>query len=212
MSVVDELLNTAVGLSRSLCEQLLGELIAVPDPLITSGQAARVLGLNRGQVPRLERQGWLARQENTQLKRIYRLSDVLELVQPISVTAAAVLIGCKPDRVAVPTARRLRRLDAVLQRGRRRRPPDVSWPFPVDESVELAPTLVDHDPDRWIGLSEAAAVLGVTYSAVHHMAAEGRLPAEHDEYGWRVQYDKVILARNAIAARAARNAPPHPND
>ncbi|MFD7161755.1 hypothetical protein ACFV9C_44720 [Kribbella sp. NPDC059898] len=191
---------------------MLGERIAVPDPLITGRQAARVLGLERGQVPRLERQGWLSRHANTQLQRNYRLVDVLELAQPITLTEAAALIGCKPDRVALPVGRRLHRLDAILQCGRRRKPPDTSWPIPADESVELTPTLVDDAPDRWIGLAEAAALLGVQYCTARRMVAEGRLPAEHGQHGWWARYDKVVLVRNTLAARAARRGLPSHND
>lgn len=82
MPTVAELLETAVTLTWDSCEQLLGEPIVVDDPRITTGQAERVLGLNRGQVPRLQRQGWLERNGAAQLRRYYRLIDVLELAQP----------------------------------------------------------------------------------------------------------------------------------
>ncbi|HEY3514512.1 MAG TPA: type IV toxin-antitoxin system AbiEi family antitoxin domain-containing protein [Kribbella sp.] len=206
MPTVDELLRSAVGLTRESCEQLLGELIAVDDPMITTGQAERVLGLARGQVARLHRQGWLERNPAAQLRRYYRLADVLQLAQPISVETAAKLIGCPLYRVAIPPERALRRLDAIVQRGRRRRPPDVSWPFPDDSAVELSPVLVSDDEDRWVGLLEVAVILGRSPSTVQHMATAGQLDAEKHASGWRMRYSKVVLVRNALQARAAREA------
>jgi hypothetical protein len=139
MPTVDELLARAVGLSWESCEDLLGEPIALNDPLITTTQACRLLRVERGQVERLQRQGWLERQENTQAGRRYRLTNVLELLQPMSVDAAAELIGCSPQRVTVNPAHPLLRLDAILQRGRRRRPPaaDTTWPTPVADPVSV---------------------------------------------------------------------------
>ncbi|MFD7161591.1 hypothetical protein ACFV9C_43900 [Kribbella sp. NPDC059898] len=206
MPTVAELLPAAVGLTRASCERLLGESIRTDDPMITTVQAERVLGLSSGQVLRLHRQGWLERHE-AQLRRHYRLVDVLELAQPISVEAAAELIGCQPHQVVVPPDRALRTLDAVLQRGRRRRPPDRSWPFPDDDVVELSPVLVDEDAARWIGMAEASVILGVSYRTAVRMAAAGRLPAEKDRQNrWRAQYGKAILVRNALRARADRSA------
>lgn len=157
MPVVAELLNTAVGLSWESCERLLGEPIAVDDPLITVAQVCRLIGMDRGVVEGLQRQGWLERQMNAQAGRRYRLTNVLELLQPMTVDAAAELIGCALQRVAVNPAHTLRRLDAILQRGRRRQPPTAfaSWPTPVAEPVPVDVLLQDYNnqPSRATGLA-----------------------------------------------------------
>lgn len=246
MPTVAELLNTTVGLSWESCERVLGEPIAVDDPLITNAQVCRLLGAERGEVDGLRRQGWLARQDERQAGRRYRLTNVLELLQSITVAAAAELIGCAPQRVTVNPAHPLRRLDAIRQRGRRRHPPTArtSWPTPVADPVpvdvllqdynsqprratdsaprpliepapveplRLEPVVTADEQERWVDLVEAAKIVGVSHRTAQRMAATGQLPAAKGPEGWRVEYGKLVLIRNAREARAARRKDPDRN-
>jgi hypothetical protein len=90
------LLTGELGISWAQCEQLLGEPILAADPIITTEQVTRLLGLDRDQVRRLNQQGWLRRYQCSATRRCYKLSDALWFLEPMTPGAAAETRGMQP--------------------------------------------------------------------------------------------------------------------
>ena len=221
--------DPARGLNRERCEELLGEKIVVPDPWITTAQAARVLGIQPEQVRRLVHQGWLHQQAPSRLARRFLLSEILELNEPIPVMVAADLIGCDWEEViALLDSGRFRRtgdpllqarrVDAMLERGRRRRPgpgrPARRTPGPSATRQQPRPRPVPAlakqvDDDGLIGLREAAQVLVMSEDWTLELARAGRIPAERGAQGrWRFSAAKLQLVVNAWRTASAHGRRP----
>ncbi|MEU8226308.1 helix-turn-helix domain-containing protein [Kribbella sp. NPDC048915] len=143
---------------RARLAELLGEPLMVEDPLITTAQAAALLGISPQRVAGLVRAGHLP--ARSRAHRRLRLSDVVQsgLDQWISVAEAGVLLGLGPTGV-----RRLISAGLLTAHGKE---------LPLRRNdVEVLAVL----RRGWLTLSTAASALGVSVDDIQHLLRTRRL-------------------------------------
>lgn len=185
-------------------ERLLGEPIVVADPRITGAQVARVLGITSSQARQLAAHGELPSHGDRGKARQFRLSDVQRLEATISVDDAVKIWMCSRDEavriIAEATLaatsdpqRPIRRVDAVLEQGRRWKRAGSGHParVPVERPRW---SRKQRRANGWISTTEGAEILGVGPSYARRLAVEGGLPAEQDAFGrWWFETDRIQL-------------------
>lgn len=196
-------------------EDLLGEPLVVADPRITAAQVVRVLGITRSQVRGLADRGELPRRGGRGKERQFLLSDVRRLEASITVDEAGQIWACSREaagRIIEQAAfaairsplRPLRRVDAVLEQGRRWRRAGPDHPGRVEPRRDLLDRPRWSSKQRrsrgWIGTTEGAAVLGIGPSYARRLAVRGGLPAEQDAAGrWWFEADRIQLIADVRA-------------
>ncbi|GAA1579593.1 hypothetical protein GCM10009789_36680 [Kribbella sancticallisti] len=177
---------------RNRLTELLGEPVMVDDPLITTAQAAALLGLSPRRVARLVRAGHLPARARSH-RRIL-LSDVVRsgLDQWISVAEAAEIHWLGEREV-----RRLISVELLAAHGR-------ELPLRRGDVEALAQIR-----ESWLSIPDAAALLGVRVGQVEHMLRSRALTHTGDDTRpvRRREIDQ-LAARPAQPAQPARPARP----
>lgn len=182
-------------------DPLLGQPRMVPDPRITTAQAATILGLTPARVRYLVERGELPVHGSPHSQRRLLMSQVrrlAELGEPITLRQAAKILGCSTDDVRTLVA-----AGQLTHRARSNRP--LYRPQVEDLARRRSVEPVVPRPRRrarpagCVSTSEAAWILGVSRATVRRQAMEGLLPSTRDDRGhyWfrPDQLEMVVRAR-----------------
>jgi hypothetical protein len=172
---------------RDRLAELLGEPLMVEDPLITTAQAATLLGIPPQRVAGLVRAGHLPARSRAHRRLL--LSDVVRsgLDQWISIAEAGVLLGLGPTGV-----RRLISAGLLTAHGKE---------LPLRRNdVEVLAVL----RRGWLTLSTAASALGVSVEEVQRMLRSRKLTHTCDAARpvYRHEVATLLTARRQLVSRS----------